>query len=68
MFCGFKFVLFIIVDIILIQITAAMKKEPLKVMISGAPASGKGTQCEFIKKKVGINYNHIVGNTFVLVG
>lgn len=26
--------------------------EPLKVMISGAPASGKGTQCELIVKKV----------------
>jgi nucleoside-triphosphatase THEP1 len=26
--------------------------DPLKVMISGAPASGKGTQCEFIKAKV----------------
>ncbi|XP_031384060.1 adenylate kinase 5, chloroplastic [Punica granatum] len=25
--------------------------EPLKVMISGAPASGKGTQCELIVKK-----------------
>lgn len=26
--------------------------EPLKVMISGAPASGKGTQCEMIVRKV----------------
>ncbi|KAL0753771.1 hypothetical protein Bca101_091439 [Brassica carinata] len=26
-------------------------KEPLKVMISGAPASGKGTQCELIVQK-----------------
>lgn len=26
--------------------------EPLKVMISGAPASGKGTQCEVIVQKV----------------
>ena len=26
--------------------------EPLKVMISGAPASGKGTQCEMIVQKV----------------
>lgn len=26
--------------------------EPLKVMISGAPASGKGTQCELIVQKV----------------
>ena len=31
---------------------AANKSEPLKIMISGAPASGKGTQCELIKKKV----------------
>ncbi|CAM8911378.1 unnamed protein product [Rhodiola kirilowii] len=28
--------------------------EPLKVMISGAPASGKGTQCELIVKKFGL--------------
>lgn len=28
--------------------------EPLKVMISGAPASGKGTQCELIVQKVNI--------------
>ncbi|URE43211.1 Adenylate kinase, active site lid [Musa troglodytarum] len=35
-------------------VVAIMKREePLKVMISGAPASGKGTQCELIKKKVG---------------
>ncbi|CAA7408058.1 unnamed protein product [Spirodela intermedia] len=27
---------------------------PLKVMISGAPASGKGTQCELIVKKYGL--------------
>ncbi|WOH02755.1 hypothetical protein DCAR_0522144 [Daucus carota subsp. sativus] len=27
---------------------------PLKVMISGAPASGKGTQCELIVKKFGL--------------
>lgn len=30
--------------------------EPLKVMISGAPASGKGTQCESIVKKVSFFY------------
>jgi pantothenate kinase-related protein Tda10 len=30
--------------------------DPLKVMISGAPASGKGTQCEFIVNKVRVNY------------
>ncbi|XP_047308263.1 adenylate kinase 5, chloroplastic isoform X2 [Impatiens glandulifera] len=28
--------------------------QPLKVMISGAPASGKGTQCEMIVKKFGL--------------
>ncbi|KAJ8753274.1 hypothetical protein K2173_017898 [Erythroxylum novogranatense] len=28
--------------------------DPLKVMISGAPASGKGTQCELIVKKFGL--------------
>ncbi|GJN12653.1 hypothetical protein PR202_ga30948 [Eleusine coracana subsp. coracana] len=28
--------------------------DPLKVMISGAPASGKGTQCELIKAKYGV--------------
>lgn len=31
---------------------AARIQEPLKIMISGAPASGKGTQCELINKKV----------------
>ncbi|KAK6787222.1 hypothetical protein RDI58_015747 [Solanum bulbocastanum] len=30
---------------------SAKKQEPLRVMISGAPASGKGTQCELIIKK-----------------
>ncbi|XVE63585.1 hypothetical protein DITRI_Ditri07aG0031600 [Diplodiscus trichospermus] len=30
------------------------KSEPLKVMISGAPASGKGTQCELIVQKFGL--------------
>lgn len=30
----------------------AYKSEPLRVMISGAPASGKGTQCELITQKV----------------
>ncbi len=27
-------------------------KETLRIMISGAPASGKGTQCELITAKV----------------
>lgn len=31
---------------------AAEKTKPLKIMISGAPASGKGTQCELITQKV----------------
>ncbi|KAL6659581.1 hypothetical protein ACP70R_003621 [Stipagrostis hirtigluma subsp. patula] len=34
-------------------VVAAMA-EPLKVMIAGAPASGKGTQCELIKAKYGV--------------
>lgn len=33
---------------------AAEKSEPLKIMISGAPASGKGTQCELITHKVSL--------------
>ncbi|KAG5601668.1 hypothetical protein H5410_033038 [Solanum commersonii] len=33
---------------------SAKKQEPLRVMISGAPASGKGTQCELITKKVSL--------------
>lgn len=28
--------------------------DPLKIIISGAPASGKGTQCELIKKNFGV--------------
>uniref|UniRef100_A0A1D1XJ52 adenylate kinase n=1 Tax=Anthurium amnicola TaxID=1678845 RepID=A0A1D1XJ52_9ARAE len=35
-------------------VLAAAKPEPLKIMISGAPASGKGTQCEMIKEKYGL--------------
>ncbi|XP_044511552.1 adenylate kinase, chloroplastic [Mangifera indica] len=33
---------------------SSAKAEPLKIMISGAPASGKGTQCELITKKYGL--------------
>lgn len=33
-------------------VRCAYKSEPLRVMISGAPASGKGTQCELIAQKV----------------
>ncbi|XP_013660787.2 adenylate kinase 2, chloroplastic [Brassica napus] len=37
------------------QVVAAEKAEPpLKIMISGAPASGKGTQCELITQKYGL--------------
>ncbi|KAE8056190.1 hypothetical protein FH972_012981 [Carpinus fangiana] len=35
-------------------IASANKPEPLKIMISGAPASGKGTQCELITQKYGL--------------
>ncbi|KAJ7962420.1 adenylate kinase [Quillaja saponaria] len=36
------------------MIRASVKPEPLRIMISGAPASGKGTQCELITKKYGL--------------
>ncbi|XP_078158700.1 adenosine monophosphate kinase [Carex rostrata] len=36
------------------KIEAISKKEPVKVMIAGAPASGKGTQCELITNKFGL--------------
>ncbi|KAL6515693.1 hypothetical protein OROHE_018727 [Orobanche hederae] len=35
----------------LLVVASGEKVEPLRVMISGAPASGKGTQCELISKK-----------------
>ncbi|KAA3453526.1 adenylate kinase, chloroplastic-like [Gossypium australe] len=35
-------------------VAASAKAEPLKVIISGAPASGKGTQCELIAQKYGL--------------
>lgn len=35
-------------------VTSTKSVEPLKIMISGAPASGKGTQCELITKKYGL--------------
>ncbi|XP_031099094.1 adenylate kinase, chloroplastic [Ipomoea triloba] len=34
-----------------VVVASANKAEPLRIMISGAPASGKGTQCELIAKK-----------------
>ena len=30
--------------------------QPLKLIIAGAPASGKGTQCELIKEKYGVTH------------
>ncbi|KAL3335098.1 hypothetical protein AABB24_031350, partial [Solanum stoloniferum] len=43
---------YIILCGVLLQVVGSAKKqEPLRVMISGAPASGKGTQCELITKK-----------------
>ncbi|PKI73505.1 adenylate kinase, chloroplastic isoform X1 [Punica granatum] len=36
------------------RVVALAKPEPLRVMISGAPASGKGTQCELITEKYGL--------------
>ncbi|XP_057793594.1 adenylate kinase, chloroplastic [Salvia miltiorrhiza] len=35
----------------LLVVASGQMAEPLRVMISGAPASGKGTQCELITKK-----------------
>lgn len=35
-------------------VVASLKVKPLTIMISGAPASGKGTQCELIKDKYGL--------------
>lgn len=32
----------------------AEKEGPIKIIIAGAPASGKGTQCEVIKEKFGV--------------
>jgi hypothetical protein len=34
--------------------TTTSEKKPLKLIIAGAPASGKGTQCEIIKKNYGV--------------
>ena len=31
-------------------------EQPLKLIIAGAPASGKGTQCELIKKNYGVTH------------
>ncbi|XP_030468099.2 adenylate kinase, chloroplastic isoform X3 [Syzygium oleosum] len=37
-----------------LALVAMAKPDPLKIMLSGAPASGKGTQCELITKKYGL--------------
>ncbi|XP_024028263.1 adenylate kinase 5, chloroplastic isoform X2 [Morus notabilis] len=37
-----------------LKVNCSVKSEPLKVMISGAPASGKGTLCELIVQKFGL--------------
>lgn len=37
-----------------LTVTAHATPEPLRIMISGAPASGKGTQCELITQKYGL--------------
>ncbi|PRQ38593.1 putative adenylate kinase [Rosa chinensis] len=37
-----------------LKLSCSLKEPPLKVMISGAPTSGKGTQCELIVKKFGL--------------
>lgn len=34
--------------------TTTTKKSPPKIIIAGAPASGKGTQCEIIQSKYGV--------------
>ncbi|XP_050237062.1 adenylate kinase 5, chloroplastic [Mercurialis annua] len=36
------------------RVNCSLASEPLKVMISGAPASGKGTQCELIVNQFGL--------------
>ncbi|VVB04252.1 unnamed protein product [Arabis nemorensis] len=37
-----------------VMAVAAEEAEPLRIIISGAPASGKGTQCELITQKYGL--------------
>jgi len=38
----------------LVEKYASLNKKPLKIIIAGAPAAGKGTQCEMIKAKYGV--------------
>lgn len=45
------------------QVVGSAKAEPLRIMISGAPASGKGTQCQLITQKVSShNYQILLKN------
>jgi adenylate kinase len=37
-----------------VAVSTSAKKAGLKIIIAGAPASGKGTQCEIIKKEYGV--------------
>ncbi|CAM6106059.1 unnamed protein product [Calypogeia fissa] len=39
-----------------VKIVSSGESEHLKVMIAGAPASGKGTQCELIAEKFGLTH------------
>ena len=54
-FFGFLFLLIYLFRMSMHEQVMASTKNPgeaLKIMISGAPASGKGTQCELITQKV----------------
>lgn len=54
-FFGFLFLLIYLFRMSIHEQVMASTKNPgeaLKIMISGAPASGKGTQCELITQKV----------------
>ncbi|KMZ56358.1 Adenylate kinase [Zostera marina] len=37
-----------------LRVSCSSQREPFKIVISGAPASGKGTQCELIVQKYGL--------------
>ncbi len=37
-----------------LNMATSQQDEALKIIIAGAPASGKGTQCEIIKEKFGV--------------
>ena len=38
------------------QVETLRRDTPMKIIIAGAPASGKGTQCELIVKKLGLTH------------